>query len=212
VLYSRLMNRSASVLFSVLAALAVVVSGCGDDEGEDTASPTATEEAAPSATAERTPTPSAASPTGQPFGGSTDMVVVLHEQGIGQAILRDVRIAAQEGFDRIVFEFEGGLPGYRIQYVEPPIIKDPSGLEAQIAGNAFLEIRMERAAGHDPNTGVSTFEPLELTPGLPSILEAERTGDFEGVLIWVLGLSGELPFRVDEFNSPDRLTIDVRHP
>lgn len=207
-----MMNRSASGLLAVLAALALVVSGCGDDEGDDTASPTATTGATASATGERTPTPGTGSPTGQPFGGSTDMVVVLHEQGIGQAILRDVRVAPQEGFDRIVFEFEGGVPGYRIEYVEPPIIRDPSGLEAQIAGNAFLQIRMERAAGHDPNTGVSTFEPLELTPGLPSILEAEETGDFEAVLTWVLGLSGKLPFRVDEFNSPDRLTIDVRHP
>jgi hypothetical protein len=206
------MNRSASVLLVALAALVLMIWGCGDDEGEDTASPTATERATPSATPERTATPSDASPTGQPFGGSTDLVVVLHEPAGGQAILRDVRIAEQEGFDRIVFEFEGGVPGYRIEYVEPPIIKDPSGMEVQIAGDAFLAIRMEPAVAHDPNTGAPTFEPQELTPALPAIIEAEQTGDFEAVLTWVLGLSGELPFRVDEFNSPDRLTIDVRHP
>ena len=100
-----------------------------------------------------------------------------------------------------------------MQYVEPPIIADASGLEVDIAGSAFIQIRMEPAAGHDPNTGDETYTgSLELKPNLPSLLEAERTGDFEGILTWVLGLGEDLDFRVMTLDGPPRLVIDVAHP
>jgi hypothetical protein len=202
------MNRLAGALLVLFAALLFAISGCGggdDDGGDGTATPS------PESPSPRTATPTAGPPTRQPFGGSTDMLVVPHEV-TGAAILRNVTISEQEGFDRLVMQFDGGLPGYRIQYVDPPIILGPSGLEAEISGEAFLEIRMEPAAAHDPNTGAPTFEPLEFTPVLPAIVEAERTEDFEGVLIWVLGQTGKQPFRVDEQNAPYQLTIDVAHP
>jgi hypothetical protein len=47
---------------------------------------------------------------------------------------------------------------------------------------------------------------------LPSLVEAERTGDFEGVLTWVLGLNEEAGFRVYELEEPYRLVVDVAHP
>jgi len=87
-------------------------------------------------------------------------------------------------------EFEGGLPGYSVKFVNPPIIADASGPRSQNRGMPFIQIRMEPAAGHDPNTGDQTYTgPQELKPALPSLLEAERTGDFEAVLTWVLGLA-----------------------
>ena len=83
----------------------------------------------------------------------------------------------------------------------------------EIAGSAFIVVRMEPAAGYDPNTGTPTYlGPLELKPGLPEILEAERVGDFEAVLNWALGLSAEADFRVTTLEDPPRLVIDVAHP
>jgi hypothetical protein len=71
---------------------------------------------------------------------------------------------------------------------------------------------MEPAAC-DPNTGTPTyFGPFELKPALPSILEAERVGDFEAALNWALGLSAEADFRVITLADPPRLVIDVAHP
>ena len=129
------------------------------------------------------------------------------------ALLVDVRLADQGTFDRITFEFEGGVPGFGVQYVEPPIIADASGLEVDIEGSAFIQIRMEPAAGHNPDTGNETYTGgLELTPDLPAIRETERTGDFEAVLTWVLGLSDELNFRVTTLDGPPRLVVDVAHP
>lgn len=129
------------------------------------------------------------------------------------ALLVQVRYGRHENFDRIVFQFENGLPGYRIEYVQPPIVGDFSGLPVDIAGGAFLRARFSVAAAHDPDTGDRTYlGPLELGTGLPSLLEAEVTGDFEGALTWVLGLSEEADFRVFALAEPFRIVIDVAHP
>ena len=157
------------------------------------------------------PTPT---PTPQPFEGTRGPA-----QGEGTApvppgaLLVQVRYGRHENFDRIVFQFENGLPGYRIEYVQPPILGDFSGLPVDIAGGAFLRAHFSVAAAHDPSTGDRTYlGPLELSAGLPSLLEAEVTGDFEGGLTWVLGLSEEADFRVFALAEPFRIVIDVAHP
>ena len=157
------------------------------------------------------PSVTSGSPAAQEtFTGSTDPVVPPTPPGLalGGVLLRDVRIGAHGSFDRITFEFDGGLPGYKVQYVEPPIRLD--GHVAAIEGSAFIQIVMQQAAAHDLN-GAPTFTQNEFKPRLKSIIEAQATGDFEAVLSWALGVSGRLPFRVQTFRGPDRLAIDVGH-
>ena len=132
-------------------------------------------------------------------------------------LLVDVRTEQHEGFDRIVFDFSQGLPGYRVEYVAPPILGDASGEPVPIAGSVFLRVRFEPAAAHNPNTGAPTYSgPLEISPSLTSLVEVEETGDFEFVLTWVLGLTEEVDFRVVELDAtfplPFRLAVDVGHP
>jgi hypothetical protein len=195
-------------VFLAGAAFILAAVGCGEDSAEPSPSATATRGAG----ATGTPTRSATSPsTVEPFEGGREPVEATPAPGgPTTALLLAVRTAEQGTFDRITFEFEGGLPGYSVQYVEPPIIADASGLEVDIEGSAFIQMRMEPAAGHDPETGDETYVgALELKPDLPSLLEAERTGDFEGVLTWVLGVSEEADFRVWTLDGPPRLMVDV---
>ncbi len=203
-----------------LAAL-LAASACG---GEKAATPTpgATVTApAGTATAPAGTATASASPTagltvvGTPFAGTREPVEGAASPGLplGGALLVDVRAAAHEDFDRIVFEFTGGLPGYRVEYVAPPILQDASGEPVAIAGSAFLRVRFEPAAAHDPGTGTPTYTgPPELSPGLPSLLEAEQTGDFEGVLTWALGLTEAADFAVFPLREPFRIAIDIAHP
>jgi hypothetical protein len=199
----RLLAKAGWVVIFALTLL-IVAAGCNDDEDDEEPSETVTEQ--PTATA-------AASPTEEPFSGGTGP-----EEGDGSpagttAVLVDLRTGEHVDFDRITFEFRDARPGYLVEYVEPPIIADASGEEVEIDGEAFLRIRMDPSAGHDPNTGDETYTGgLELKPGLPALVEAERTGDFEGVLTWVLGLSEETEFRVYELEEPNRLVVDVAHP
>ena len=196
--------------YMALLAASVLLVGAGCGEGAP-----ATPTAAPGESPEATPAAAlTAAPILAPFEGTRGPV----EEGATVsvppgALLVDISTGLHEGFDRIVFEFEEGLPGYRIQYVEPPIRGEFSGLPVEIAGNAFLRVSFRSAAGFDPLTGEPTYHgPLEIATGLPSLLEAEGTGDFEGVLTWVLGLAEEVDFRVLELEDPFRVAIDVAQP
>jgi hypothetical protein len=130
-----------------------------------------------------------------------------------QAHLKAVRAAEHTTFDRFTLEFDTAPPGYKVEYVDPPILADPSGKEVTIDGEAFLQITMQGAvanylaAGGEPYTG-----PSELKPGLPNLVEAELTGDFEAVLTWALGVNQEADFRVLTLDGPPRLVVDVGHP
>ena len=52
-------------------------------------------------------------------------------------------------FDRVVFEFNGGVPAdVRVRYVDR-LIADGSGLPVRIAGRAVLRVRFEAADAHN---------------------------------------------------------------
>ena len=65
------------------------------------------------------------------------------------ALLERVAVASHEGYDRVVFQFRNGLPGYRVEYAEPPLREDGSGNVVDLDGNAFVVVRMEPASGFD---------------------------------------------------------------
>jgi len=129
----------------------------------------------------------------------------------GMTTLAAVRIARHDGHDRVVFEFPGnGLPGYHIAYIDRPVRQCGSGEVVELAGDGWLEIRMEPAQAHDEQ-GNATITERALAPGLPIIREAKLTCDFEGQVTWVLGVASPNPYRVLELAAPPRLVVDVRH-
>lgn len=200
--------RSFVLLILFFSAGLTLVAACDEDETTPT-TPTATADAVagPTGTADlEIGTPSY--PTDAIFGREPV------EEPAGTAppvpMLMDVQTGTHEDFDRVLFQLEGDLPGYRVEYVPPPITACGSGLPVEIAGDAFLQVRMSPAAAHD-DTGVSTFDQLELAPNLPGLLEIEQTCDFEAVLVWVMGLAEEVDFRVFDL-SGTFLVVDVRHP
>ncbi|NMO19703.1 hypothetical protein HPC49_23910 [Pyxidicoccus fallax] len=125
--------------------------------------------------------------------------------------LRSVRAGQHADYDRVVFEFEGmQLPGYALEYVDKPIIQCGSGDPTPVAGQGWLQVRLTPARGHD-DQGRATVAEREMKPGLPIILELERTCDFEGEVTWVLGNKKPNKFRVMELRDPARLVVDVQH-
>jgi len=204
----------------VAAILAVFVlligAACGDDDDGGTPTLTGTPSATVSPSPATSPTegPSvtaAASPTEEPFSGGRDPVEKDAPAVPPVAVQTDTRFAEHADFDRVVFDFTDNAPGYRIEYVDPPILADGSGLEVEIEGQAFLQVRFLGAQAHD-EAGNATIDELEIMAGLASILEIELTGDFEGQVTWVLGLPEELDFRVTDLTDPTRVVIDVGHP
>lgn len=127
------------------------------------------------------------------------------------ATLREVRAARNEGFDRVVFQFEGdALPGYTVEYLDTPAIRCGSGDPTEVAGQGDLQLRLQPAQAHDAQ-GQVTLASRERTVTLPLLQELKQTCDFEGEVTWVLGVKQPRPYRVLELRSPSRIVVDVRH-
>jgi hypothetical protein len=128
-----------------------------------------------------------------------------------------VKKSRPEGFDRVVFEFRNHLPGFRVAYVEPPLHEDGSGTKVDVAGGAFVMVRMETASGFDLGKpeGELVYEgPRRIAGsdrGTAIVREIVRTGDFEAVLSWAVGLENPSEFRVLTLAGPPRLVVDFQH-
>jgi hypothetical protein len=76
---------------------------------------------------------------------------------------------------------------------------------------------MAPASGFDLNTaeGVMVYKgPKRIdgsAAGTSVVQELVRSGDFEAVLSWAIGLSGKVDFRVGTATSPARLIVDFRN-
>ncbi|HYJ08316.1 MAG TPA: hypothetical protein VEX18_04890 [Polyangiaceae bacterium] len=158
------------------------------------------------ASAERWPEPAADS--GREF---TAGIVEHKPPPRAVALLTDVRAARHDGFDRIVFEFgSGSPPGYHLEYIDRPVRKCGSGDATAIAGDGWLEVRIEPAHAHTPS-GAPTIRDRDQQLDLGVVKELEQTCDFEAIVSWVVGVKRPNRYRVLTLNEPLRLVVDVKH-
>ena len=204
------MARSAALLVFAVA-VAGAASGCsGSDDTPETRG--ATPAASPATTSPRTDGASA-----DPLAGAGTQAVSARRDVTETALLNRVAIGRHEGFDRVVLQFRYVLPGYPVEYVNPPLHEDGSGHRLEIAGRAFVEVRMERASGFDVETGEGELVyrgPRRISgsqAGTSTVREIVRTGDFEAQLTWAIGLSDRVGFRVSTLDRPARLVVDFRN-
>jgi hypothetical protein len=183
----------------------ITVAGCGGGMSEN--------EAESPGTGTTTTATSTATEPADPFDGTGTTMAVGPTTADAIALLERVAVGRHEGYDRVVFQFREGVPGYRIEYVEPPLKEDGSGDVVEVRGNSFVTVRMEPASGFDLNTneGVIVYKGPKRLPGASVVQEVVRTGDFEAVLTWAVGLSNRVEFRVTTTKSPARLIVDFRN-
>lgn len=130
----------------------------------------------------------------------------------GAALLRDVRVARHDGYDRIVFDFgDDTVPSYHVAYVDEPVRACGSGEVVALAGDAWLSITMQPANAHTEQ-GEPTVRERARAPRLPVLLELKSTCDFEAMVVWVAGVAAPERYRVLELGAPARLIVDIRHP
>ena len=222
------MKRSPRAALCAALLVAVAVAGCGGADEDPVLRP-----AAPS-TSSTTPSPSGAAsaepsasvsgqaePTapGQPeptapaeaFPANT--AVDTEEPTGGPLSVVAVRVAKQDGYDRVVFELDGkvaGEPGWRVEYTDDPA-QQGSGDRVEVDGDATLAIDIT-GVSFPMDTGVEeeTDDPT-LPVGLTVIEDVVLGATFEGRYQAFVGTARKAPFRVFRLSNPARVVLDVRH-
>jgi len=202
--------RSLAIAALVSATL-VAAAGCG---GSDKSAAPSGGQSLSSSTATGTTTTADGI---DPLEGAGTTTVQGTATGQETALLERIALGRHEGYDRVVFQFKNQLPGYGVSYVQPPLKEDGSGNPVSVAGNAVVVVRMEPASGFDLNTaeGVLIYKgPKRIdgsSAGTSVVQQLVRSGDFEAVLSWAIGLSDKVDFRVTTATSPARLIVDFRN-
>lgn len=228
---SRFRNAAVAV---ALVALMGTSAGCGNGSGGSEGSTTSATDGSITTTsttttggASSTTVAATGATTGSTTGApTTTQAPALPEaseaqhsapsDGTGTALLKTVRVGRNPGFERIVFEFAGtSKPGYRVQWVDGPIVSDGSGEPIAVDGEAFLEMIMEPASGVDLSAPQLTIiydgpDRIPVAGQTELITDLVRTGDFEGVLSWAAGTTEKVPFRVLRLSDPTRVVIDLQ--
>jgi hypothetical protein len=109
------------------------------------------------------------------------------------------------GYDRIVFNIRGPVPGYDIRYVSKAAA-GAAGTGSAVPGRWYLLITIHPAQGHS-GSGASTIARLAAATGYPMLRGYAVTGDFDGVISVAVGLAKATAFRVGQL--PVRLYVDV---
>lgn len=129
----------------------------------------------------------------------------------GVSVLRAMRTARHEQFDRIVLDFgPDPVPGYRIAYIDRPVRQCGSGHTVPLAGDGWLSITAEPAHAHTEE-GQPTVSERERAPGLPVLLELKMICDYEAIVEVVAGVASPERYRAFVLPSPNRLVVDIRH-
>lgn len=217
----------AAVILCILS-VTVAVGGCKRTEPEKSAVPAApTTQAPPAPAAPTTPPDTVAAPEpAAPVSGTTGPATaatgaapstVGPSRGAGTSrskkapVLRAVRSASQQGFDRVTFEFDSaGLPAWRAEYVDRPVVNCGSGEPVRVAGNAWLQISFTGAHAYTEK-GASTGGPRRKKLSQPIARELVRTCDFEGEITYVIGVAKPNAYTPRTMSAPSRLVIDLAH-
>ena len=121
--------------------------------------------------------------------------------------LVEIRASHHSGIDRVVFEFDRGLPTFhRARYVSS-MNRSPSNLPLRVPGRAILSVNMRYADGHDYHGRV--LVPQRSAFALPNVMTVVRSQDFEAVLTFGIGLAARRSFTVSTLTSPSRVVVTI---
>jgi hypothetical protein len=214
----------AGLLLLVLAGCSATGSSSPSTPAASNVAPTATPIIAPTDQPTGAPT---SPPTAEPeptadLGAFICSYPYAVDGNAERAQITDVRVGAHEGYDRIVFEFEKGIPAMDVTVGTPPFTKDPSGLPLPVDGERFLVFTLRGGTGITPDGRLTYDGPTDFTPGFvpdhPPLVQLVQAGDFEAQSVWVAGLTTPVGLtepgcmRVFALSDPDRLVIDLAAP
>ena len=156
--------------------------------------------------AETTPLASPTTDTSQPFSCTSPYTITAAQAALS-ARVDAVRVGTHAGYDRFTIEFQNGQPAsieLRTQ-ASTTFTQGASGQQVVLAGGSGILVTIRGADGHMAYSGPSDFKT-----GYKGLVEARQVQDFEGVVQWGLGISGNGCYRAFILASPTRLVIDIQ--
>ena len=168
--------RTTRLQLPIVLAAAALAGGCGGDD-DGTAS-------------------------GCPPAGATTELKQTSAEGSDITYLTGVTVEPARCGDRVEFVFRDMVPAARVEYQpeDTALTEDGSGNRLEADGDAFLVVRLEPAAtaeAHGDQLEMTYEGPRRLKPeNTTSVEEIVKTGDFEAVVTWAIGVDEERPFRV----------------
>lgn len=145
-----------------------------------------------------------ATPAGAVPAFGTAPVVVLPAPN--STTITAVRVGQHAGFDRVVFDIAGPLPGYWVSYV-PQVFQEGSGAPVPLAGAADILVSLANTEW------LTTPSPtVNLSPAFPGLQQVRSAGEFEARASYGVGQATKAGFRVFTLTAPNRVVLDVRHP
>ena len=173
-----------------------------------TATPTRTATAAPTTAP---PSATVAPPSASPVGSTSAACPTLTGGSqIAGPLVAALRAAHNPGIDRLVLEFTGTVvPPYEIKAAST--FTAPSGLAIPVDGNAFFSVRAGGQA--HTNAGQRSYPQADpYRPGLPLIREVKLVTDFEGAVIFGVGVERAVCPTLLVLASPPRIVLDFPTP
>jgi hypothetical protein len=194
------LTRSAGL--AAVAGLAVLA-GCASAPA---GSPGPAASATPTVTASSTPAAST------PDSGTAQLDDASRACAQPGSYLTAVRTGKHGGYDRVVFQFSGGLPAVTAERVAT-VYADPRGTPVPLAGKSRLHVVFRGASANCPQPAHRTWTgPSVLTPHYPQLLMVRAAGDFEGYLSFGIGLAARGGYHISSLAGPDRVVIDFTRP
>ena len=192
------MNRLAA-----FAVLAVALTGCSGESSDEQVASTMPS-SPPMATATTSYCMVGGTSTSPQKSSSTETLYLSH-----------VALRSDACTSTVSFELEpkAKVLGYDVSYqpADTAKVEDGSGNSVAIAGDAFLVVKLMPAmtAKIDGDKVTKTYTRPNRLSGTGPVTEVVKTGDFEGVVTWVIGLDRELPFSAEPHDNTLDVVIDT---
>jgi hypothetical protein len=192
-------RHAVALLVAVLTALAA---GCSAPDGPPATSRVG--DAPPPATAPPATAPVAVADP----AWTTGPITVTRQPAVPPVpVVTGIRYAGhpESGYDRLVLDIRGGLPGYTARYVTE-VRQDGSDQPITVPGRKFLLLVLNPAQAHN-DAGTATVRGVH-TVKLPMLRGYAIAGDFEGHVSIALGLNATTGYRIGELSG--RVYVDVK--
>lgn len=172
--------------------------------------PAQTPALAASPTEAPTPVPAATPPTPAPMPAAPAPLpgYACTTQSGGRSApstMTAARVGAQNGYDRFVVQFSGGVPLFEVRPQDSASFAvGGSGATVSVQGSAGLSVTLRNTSG------AGYLGPRDFRPGFSVIQEARLLSDSGGAVQWGIGLSHVSCFHAWTLAGPSRLVVDVQ--